>query len=135
MSAASETNELLEQEEEEIFNLASSEFEDVEVKEKVPEYGARFEPGDLVWVSESYEAESRKVYTPWRGPYIKIRRTDEVYYQIRRPGALETWRNFHYTFLKPYLGKIPSETGKKRLTTSPLEIMRNLPMASDSPDQ
>ncbi|MEL7079738.1 MAG: hypothetical protein AAGM46_28315, partial [Cyanobacteria bacterium J06582_2] len=130
----SETNETFEQEEEEIPNLYSSEHEDPETKENKPNYGARFEEGDLVWAFQPYKAESRKIYFPWKGPYTILRRTGEVHYQIRRPGALGTWRNIHYSLLKPYRGESYPSRGK-RIKDKPPWNYEESPHASDSSDQ
>ena len=69
-----EMDGILKKEIDQIPILTTSELEEAEIKENTSENGARFEPGDLVWVFEWYKAESRKVYFPWRGPYKIIRR-------------------------------------------------------------
>ena len=64
--------------------------------------GTPFQVGDLVWlwVKEIKKGQTRKLKTPWEGPYVVLQRLSDVTYRIQLKGGHGRKQVVHYNRLR-----------------------------------
>ncbi|MES9880251.1 MAG: RNase H-like domain-containing protein [Sedimenticola sp.] len=69
--------------------------------------GKSYEVGDHVWLHEPAVkvGRTRKLHSPWCGPFVVLKRITEVVYRIKRLGK-PTKKVVHFNRLKPYVGQV-----------------------------
>ena len=60
-----------------------------------------FQVGDLVWLwVKEIEGQTRKLKTPWEGPYVVLQRLSDVTYRIQLKGGHGRKQVVHYNRLR-----------------------------------